>query len=389
MFMDVSQLVKPFRFASAERSRLLSYIQILIALVFLVGVAAMSASAVRSARSSAANDLVTRGGIVTSIVSRAAARALDHADPADANATLEKVIYDIRAEEGLEFAFIVDRGRRALAHSDTSLLGKVLDIALEPAEEAEARQAWADDGFYYVTRPADPSRDHAACGGMVHEFVRPVRLGARAKEKYLGDLELHLGFTLPGWGSFTQSSAKKIVPGLAVAFLLLIIGNYVAGVLIRPLSTLKRETATAAKATDDWQLEVDAKGDIADIARNWNDMVGNFRSSYESMVEARRELEVRNRVMLYEKKRTESVLDSLSDGVLVTDSYGKISFINRECENTLGLSREETIGRSPADVIGDESIAKFIAGALPPVNGAGRGHGAAAAPRSAAAAPRS
>jgi len=381
MFVDVGQLVKRFQFAGAERSRLLSCIQALIALVFLVGVAVMSVSAVRSARSSAATHLVTRGGIVTSIVSRAAAQALDHADPAEANAALEKVIYDIRAEEGLESAFIVDRGRRALAHSDTSLLGKVLDIGLEPAEEAEARQAWGDDGFYYTTRPADPSRDHAACGGTIHEFVRPVRLSARAKETYLGDLELHLGFALPGWGFFARSSAKRIVPGLAVAFLLLIIGNYVAGVLIRPLGTLKRETATAAKATDDWRLEVDAKGEIAEIARNWNDMVGNFRSSYESMVEARRELEVRNRVMLYEKKRTESIVDSLSDGVLVTDSYGKISFINRECENMLGLSREETIGRSPADVIGDENIAKFIAEALPPASGAGRGNGAAAARR--------
>ena len=381
MFIDVGQLFRRFRSGRVERSRLLSCIQVVIALVFLIGVAAMSASAVRSARSSAAKHLVARGGIVTSIVSRTAAQALDRAGPDDANAALEKVIYDIRAEEGLEFAFIVGRGRRALAHSDTSLVGKVLDIGLEPAEEAEARQAWGDDGFYYTTRPADPSIDNVSSGGTIHEFVRPVRLSARTKEKYLGDLELHLGFALPGWGSFAGSSAKRIVPGLAVAFLLLIIGNYAAGVLIRPLGTLKRETATAAKATDDWRLDVDARGDIAEIAHNWNDMVGNFRSSYESMVEARRELEVRNRVMLYEKKRTESIVDSLSDGVMVTDSYGKISFINRECENMLGVNREETIGRCPADVMVDESIARFAADVLPPLNGGKPEQGAAAAPR--------
>ena len=370
MFIDVGQLLKRLPLASVERSRLLSCIQALIALTFLVGVAIMSFSAVKSARSNAATDLVSRGSIVTSIVSRTAARALDHVDPAKADVALEKVIYDIRAEEGLEFAFIIDRAKRAVAHSDGSRAGTTLDVGLDPAEEAEARQAWGDDGFYYTTHISDDSDNPGAARGTLYEFVRPVRLGSRAKERYLGDLELHVAFTQPGWGSFAQSSVKRIVPGLVVAFLLLIVGNYVAGVLIRPLGTLKNETAAAAKATDDWQLEMNAYGDIAEIAANWNDMVDNFRSSYEGMVEARREVEVRNRVMLYEKKRTESIVDSMSDGVMVTDAYGKISFVNRECENLLGFTRDEVAGRSPTDALKDESIATFMGAVLKPASDA-------------------
>ena len=360
MFIDLGHILRKLPLASVERSRLLSYIQILMAVTFLVGVAVMSVSAVRSARSNAARDLVTRGEIVTSIVARAAAHTLDRASAEEAKTALEHVVYDIRAEQGLEFAFIVDRAKRAIAHSDTSKTGTILDIGLDSADEAETRQGWGEDGFYHTTRPAGDSTVHTGTNGTVYKFVRPVRLGAQAKERYLGDLELHLGFVLPPWSSFARSSVKTIVPGLAIAFLLLIVGNYAAGVLIRPLGTLKKGTAAAAKELDNCQLEFEGNGDIADIARNWNDMVANFHTSYESMVEARRELEVRNRVMLYEKKRTESIVDSLTDGVMVTDAYGRITSLNRECENQLGLSRDDVLGRAPDDAVHDESIAAFM-----------------------------
>ena len=360
MFIDFGHILKKLPLASVERSRLLSYIQILIAVTFLVGVAVMAVSAVRSTHSSAASDLIERGEIVTSIIARGAAQTLDRAIDEDADAALERVIYDIRAEKGLEFAFIVDRGNRAIAHSDTSKAGTLLSVGLDPSDEAAARSGWGTDGFYYTTRPADGSSVRADTNSIVYEFVHPIRLGARAKERYLGDLELHVAFVLPPWSSFAKSSVKRIVPGLAIAFLLLIVGNYAAGVLVRPLGNLRKGTAAAAKEVDNCQLELGASGDIGDIARNWNQMVENFRASYDSMVEARRELEVRNRVMLYEKKRTESIVDSLSDGVIVTDAYGRVTSVNRECENHLGIVRDDVLGRTPDDAVHDDSVAAFM-----------------------------
>ena len=300
MFIDFGHILKKMPLASVERSRLLSCFQILIAVTLLVGVGVMYVSTVRSAHSAAASDLVVRGKIVSSIVARAAAQTLDRASAEDANAALERVIYDIRAEQGLEFAFIVDRGHRAIAHSETSQAGTILDVGLDTADKAEAHRGWTEDGFYYTARPANESTARAGTSGTLYEFVHPVRLGARAKERYLGDLELHLAFVLPPWSSFAKSSIKLIAPGLAIAFMLLIVGNYAAGVLVRPLGNLRRGTAAAAKELDNCVLEVNGRGDVVEIARNWNDMVGNFRTSHESTTEARRELEVRNRVMLYE-----------------------------------------------------------------------------------------
>ncbi len=365
MFAEVAQLLKRLPRTRVERSHLLSCIQILMALTFLVGISILSVSSVRNTRSGAANDLVARGEIVTSIVARSAARALDRASSDQTGAALSKVIYDIRAEDGLEFAYIVDRANRAVAHPDPTRLGQVLESGLDPASEITALRQSGDPDFYFTARPADD-------GETTYEFVRTIHLSAKARERYLGDLRLHIGFTLPGWGAFARSSIERIIPGLAVAFLLLVFGNYIAGVLTKPLRTLKEETGVAAKASDDWQLEMEASGDIAQIASNWNEMVDNFRASHESMVEARRELEVRNRVMLYEKKRTESIVDSLSDGVIVTDAYNKVSFINRECETLLGVERLDMIGRVPSDVVQDETITAFLNDCSPSAGAHGR-----------------
>jgi two-component system phosphate regulon sensor histidine kinase PhoR len=173
-----------------------------------------------------------------------------------------------------------------------------------------------------------------------------------------------MGFVLPGFWPYAKSCLHQIIPGLAVAFLLLIAGNYVAGLLIRPLRMLKEETEVASKATDDWQLELVAHGEIAEIARNWNSMVDNFHTSYQQVIDARRELEVRNRVMLYEKKRTEAIIDGLTDGVVVIDAYGKINFVNRECENLLGINRSGAIDHVPQDVITDDSVLQCMTTAL-------------------------
>lgn len=368
----VRQILQRIPFGNVERGRLLSCIQALIALIFLVAVGVMSFVTVRYARSHAGKELVNRGAIVTSIVSRSAARAVSDPQEGTSEAALDKVVYDIRAEEGLEFAFITDRHRRILAHSDSQQKGRTLPAGLSDGQDIEARPTWGDEGFYYTTRELGSPGTPFAAGATLYEFVRTIPLTADASERHSGNLQLHMGFALPGFWSFAGTGVKRIVPGLLVAFLLLIMGNYLAGVLVRPLRALKEETAAAAKADDNWHLELEATGEIAEIARNWNEMVRNFRTSYERVVQTRRELEVRNRVMLYEKKRTEAIVESLADGVVVTDPSGKISFVNRECENLLGISRDSAVSALPSAVITDKAVLEFLEPLLGTAEAGGR-----------------
>lgn len=360
MFKFLRQAFPSLPFAGKiERSRLLSCIQLLIALTFLVAVGAVVLTMVRYARANAAKELVERGAITTSIVARAAARAAEEASDKDAEFALDRVIYDIRAEQGLEFAFIIDGRGVAVAHSNILQKGK--PASLGAAFSAAESQGGTQDGFCYTVLPAALCSQVIVGGDTVYQFVRPIDLSLPARERYAGTLELHMGFSLPGFWPFALSSLKRGAPGLAIAFILLALGNYLAGVFVRPLSALREETAARATADTDWELEVEANGEIAEIAQNWNRMVENFRTSYQRVVEARRQVEVHNRVMLYEKKQTEAILDGLNDGVMVLDPQGRVSFVNRECENLLSIERSAVAGKLPVDIVKEPALREFLA----------------------------
>jgi PAS domain S-box-containing protein len=362
----------------SSRRGMLPCLQLAIAAAFIVGVAAVALTLVKHSRNDAAEELVGRGSTVTSIIARLAGRAAANAeDEADAELALDRIIYDVRAEEGLEYAFIADQSGRAVAHSDAGKKGRVLPQGLPNGDRslAEAKTVEHSPNLRYTVYSSGGSEYAFDATRTVYEFVRTVPLSAKARERY-GALDLHVGFSLPGFWPFAQSSLKRAAPALAVAFVLLIAGNFLAGVFIRPLRKLRSRTAKAAEAVEgdeDWQLDVRASGEIAEIAENWNRMVENFRSSYQQVLDARRDLEVRNRVMRYEKRRTEAIIDSLSDGVIVTDGYGKVSFINREATALLGVEHDTAMGRAPDEVIAVEPVQAFLAEVLGPLR-AGAGH---------------
>jgi PAS domain S-box-containing protein len=58
------------------------------------------------------------------------------------------------------------------------------------------------------------------------------------------------------------------------------------------------------------------------------------------------------RIQQVETTKNRAILEGIADGVLVTDSEGRISLLNTACERLLSLKREQTVGRPIADFIG-------------------------------------
>ncbi|MFO7900902.1 MAG: ATP-binding protein [Planctomycetota bacterium] len=371
MLERLRNLVRHVPFAGIQRGGLLSWLQLVTASVFLISVAVISVAMVRHTRSNASDQLVERGGTVSSIIAQSAGEALRLDSDEAARRALGRVLYNIRAEQGVEFGYVVDAEGQVLAHSDGRRAGEV--IRPRPAGQRE----WAGGGLHYLTYPADDETTGAE-GRTIYEFVQSIPLTTAAQDRY-GHVELHVGFSLPGHWAFARTSFRRALPGLAIAFFLLVLGNYLASVFVRPLSRLRQSTAAAAAAPEEWQLEVGGSGEIAEIAQNWNQMVETFHTSYEKVVQGRRDLEVRNRVMLYEKKQTEAIVDSLADGVIVTDAHGKISFVNRECETLLGLERGEVVGKAPDEAVADEGVAEFLGAVVEPASTGGPAPGRAPA----------
>ncbi|MHC4497517.1 MAG: PAS domain-containing sensor histidine kinase [Planctomycetota bacterium] len=66
--------------------------------------------------------------------------------------------------------------------------------------------------------------------------------------------------------------------------------------------------------------------------------------------------------MATERKKLESILESMVDGVTITDMQGRIVSVNRATTKQLGYTQEEAIGRTPAEIfLAKEETPKFLA----------------------------
>jgi PAS domain S-box-containing protein len=137
-----------------------------------------------------------------------------------------------------------------------------------------------------------------------------------------------------------------VVAGLALAVLL-------ANGIMRPLREL---TATAAKI---------AGGDLTAKARvTSRDEIGILAAEFNRMAERIQQLRRSDLGRVgAAQQTTEAAIDSLFEPVLVTDSEGRITRLNRAAESLFG-ARAEIIGKPVADVTHDRRIAMAVSESL-------------------------
>lgn len=170
--------------------------------------------------------------------------------------------------------------------------------------------------------------------------------------------------------------------GLVVLFIA-VFASFIASNITRPLRIL----AQAAKRleTGDFSARVDVRGsdEISELARAFNSSAGRIKELYGTMekkiqertveLEAKlKTIEETNKSLEETKKATiniledleeskreaeenrakdEAVIESVGEGMIVTDQYGRIRKSNKQAEAILGFSEDELVGENVLDAI--------------------------------------
>lgn len=103
--------------------------------------------------------------------------------------------------------------------------------------------------------------------------------------------------------------------------------NYVVG----PISTLTEKAKRIAEGDFEQPIDIQSRDEIGVLAAEFNRMTARLRDLRRSD----------NWRMLIEQKKSDAVIDSISDPVLVTDMQGRLIKINRAAEQLFGASRDE------------------------------------------------
>lgn len=268
---------------------------------------------------------------------------------ATSGANGQSLVERARLEGQLAWCAVVDRQGKYVAHTDRSLIGATM---IEPIG---APVSWgATSGIAY--------RNEA--GVLVNEYRTPLMVN----QKPAGSLVM--AFAVPSWQSVSRDLAGYAPLAILTPVVVIAVGGWWLSRTTGPLSEISQALSAIARLpidTPPYGKRIAAKT-LAAIG--WNRVVDCLEESRASGVEgvASRLSEL---VGASGGGKTRAALESLSEGIAVTDAQGRIEFANRAvaallcCDDSLdGQSLDELLATvapaSAAAFSGDSLQAEVV-----------------------------
>lgn len=140
---------------------------------------------------------------------------------------------------------------------------------------------------------------------------------------------------------------------LVVSAMLLFLGFIFAGIFIRPIRKFQEGIGHIARGDLDYRLQIKTGDEIEQLAVSFNQMAGDLKKSMTSIDNLNQEI-FRRRVvennLAEEKERLSVTLFSIGDGVIVTDTQGRVTLINKAAQQLTGWQSKDALNKRLEDV---------------------------------------
>jgi PAS domain S-box-containing protein len=142
----------------------------------------------------------------------------------------------------------------------------------------------------------------------------------------------------------------------AVALLLIFAGSwmalYVARGITVPIQSLAEATDRVARGDFQHRVDVAAEDELAVLVSSFNQMAGQLAENRERLERAAEDLSRTNLALDERRRYIETVLESLSTGVISTDAGARITTINRAALSMLGFTPKPDLGTPIEQLVG-------------------------------------
>lgn len=147
-----------------------------------------------------------------------------------------------------------------------------------------------------------------------------------------------------------QSAYGMIVASIISLALSVIATVWLTKVLIKPAEALTERVKQIGAGQLDLKIDVLSNDEIGALSREFNKMTERLRRFEQMNIDK----------ILAEKRKSEAIVDSISDGIIVTDAQMNILHINNLVAELFGYKDVEAIGKPVASVIKEERIMSLI-----------------------------
>lgn len=144
-----------------------------------------------------------------------------------------------------------------------------------------------------------------------------------------------------------NSAAMTIAMAIAITALLVILAAaLLARMITRPVRQITKAAEEIASGKLDQQIQIRSNDEIGRLGRAFNDMSLNLKNKVATIVD--------------ERSKLVTVLSSITDGVVMTDSEGIIALVNPAAEQFFNFEGAKAIGRSLIEAIHDHEIEEVV-----------------------------
>ncbi len=261
---------------------------------------------------------------------------------------LTRAIDNLARLRGLTEAVVIDGHGRVLARSDYSFVlqmdaGRFPPEAFDLARRGEAVMLIKDnddraramvqldhvmgfDAFLVVGRPVDPK---------VLAYIDSTRRAANEYEQLRGKRDyFQITFAL-------IFAAVALLLLLAAVWVGLLLANHLARPIVGLIQAAERMRGGDLTAR---VAEVGVGDEVGTLSRAFNRMASQLANQQHELIEANRQLDLRNRF-------TEAVLSGVSAGVIGLDHRGRVNLPNRVASQLLDTDLNQAIGHELAEVV--------------------------------------
>ncbi len=204
-----------------------------------------------------------------------------------------------------------------------------------------------------LSAPHNPSNNTGQLDESILKAALSGNLSAREFKDALGTEWVGASAPVVQWGGaiFTQQTRQEAYAASArgkrqaVLFILLTMCFAILAAVLITRSLVKPllHITTVAKGVDlangqfPDPIVVDSKDEIQELAQTFNGMLEKLKGYAELQVEK----------LIIEQKKTEAIIFSIKDGIIMTDYQGKIQLMSRMAKQILHIAEQESILGQP------------------------------------------
>ncbi len=194
--------------------------------------------------------------------------------------------------------------------------------------------------------------DPASAGGYYDRTLRALR--DRVVEDISGLKALNQTTMYDASAHAERVSSGAVFSVSVVGIVLLILGAtfsiVLSRIVVRPIIRLTEATANIAEGSYELQIEPTSSDELGTLTRSFNSMVRRIKSSSERKIAE----------VVAEKRKSEAIVGSIEDGVIVLDEELRLVLANPAARRFLGIGADYREGQHFLEIINDPDLYEII-----------------------------